>query len=208
MIVGGAGNDAIDGGSGIDTADFTNATGAVTVDLAAGTADEAAPSRVGPPSFSTSTLDGTAGFRILGELDGDHAGVSVSAAGDVNGDGIADVIIGAHSNDAGGSSAGAAYVVFGTTAAVTSVDLTAIAAGTGGFKIIGEAGSVAGRSVGGGDINGDGFADLLVGARSAGTYPNVTGAAYVVFGSAAPGRLRRRHHNEPRRGLPDYRRGP
>ena len=119
-------------------------------------------------------------------MDGDHAGVSVSAAGDVNGDGIADVIIGAHSNDAGGSSAGAAYVVFGTTAAVTSVDLTAIAAGTGGFKIIGEAGSVAGRSVGGGDINGDGFADLLVGARSAGTYPNVTGAAYVVFGSAAP----------------------
>jgi hypothetical protein len=80
----------------------------------------------------------------------------------------------------GGSNAGAAYVVFGQAVVPTSVNLADIAAGSGGFKIIGEtAFDNAGYSVSGaGDVNGDGFDDLSVGA------PTSAGAAYVVFGQA------------------------
>ena len=81
----------------------------------------------------------------------------------MNGDGIDDLIVGAFPNDAGGSNAGAAYVVFGTTLSVTAVDLDAVALGTGGFRIIGEVGSDnAGVSVSSAwDVNGDGIDDLL-----------------------------------------------
>ena len=81
---------------------------------------------------------GTGGFKITGEADGDRAGRSVSAAGDVNGDGFDDLIVGASENDEGGLNTGAAYVVFGG-AGLTSVNLGDVAAGIGGFKIIGEA---------------------------------------------------------------------
>ena len=73
----------------------------------------------------------------------------MSAAGDVNGDGIDDLIVGAAVNDSGGTDAGAAYVVFGTTGGFASpVDLDAIAAGTGGFKIQGETCRRPGRLLG------------------------------------------------------------
>ena len=81
---------------------------------------------------------GTGGFKITGETTDDNAGRSVSSAGDVNGDGFADVVVGARGNDAGGNAAGAAYVVFGAAGGLTAVDLDSIAAGTGGFRIIGE----------------------------------------------------------------------
>ena len=124
---------------------------------------------------------GTGGFKIQGEAAGDVAGNGVAAAGDVNGDGIDDLILGARSNDGGGSSAGAAYVVFGTASSTTqTIDLDAVAVGTGGFKIQGEAANrLAGLSVAAaGDVNRDGFADVIVGATRAGG-----GAAYVVYGS-------------------------
>ena len=57
---------------------------------------------------------GTGGFKNSGENLEDNAGISVSSAGDVNGDGRADVLVGAWKNEAGGSASGAAYVVFGT----------------------------------------------------------------------------------------------
>ena len=108
---------------------------------------------------------GTGGFKIQGENAGDHAGWSVSSAGDVNGDGFDDLIVGARGNASGGPpAAGAAYVVFGREPAADGafaipVDLDAVAAGTGGFKIQGEnAGDQAGFSVSSaGDVNGDGF---------------------------------------------------
>ena len=59
-----------------------------------------------PPS-SLADLDGTNGFKITGETADDRAGRSVSSAGDINGDGFADLIVGANGNDAGGSRAGA-----------------------------------------------------------------------------------------------------
>ena len=67
---------------------------------------------------TTDTTDGshslgTARAMLLGVSEGDYAGYSVSGAGDVNGDGYDDLLVGAYGQDAGGSLAGAAYVILG-----------------------------------------------------------------------------------------------
>jgi hypothetical protein len=126
---------------------------------------------------------GSDGFRIDGIDTVDRSGVSVSGAGDVNGDGLADLLIGAYNADPGGVGlAGESYVVFGKADGV-AVSLASL--GSGGFRIDGiDANDRSGRSVSGaGDVNGDGLADLIVGA--AGAAPGgagLAGESYVVFG--------------------------
>ena len=68
------------------------------------------------PSIDLSTIAaGTGGFVINGQSAGDLSGFSVASAGDVNGDGFDDLIVGARDADpTGGSGAGKSYVVFGT----------------------------------------------------------------------------------------------
>jgi len=90
-----------------------------------------------PTIINLATL-GSAGFRMKGELTGDMAGRSVSNVGDVNGDGIDDVIVGAYSADAGGLNSGRAYVVYGKTTGLASIDLTNLG-GANGFIIQGDA---------------------------------------------------------------------
>ena len=129
-----------------------------------------------------SSLDGTTGFRLDGAAS-DTAGRSVASAGDVNGDGYSDLIVGANGYNPSSSHAGAAYVVFGKAAGFAAVIDPSTLDGTSGFRLIGAAGDYSGYSVASaGDVNGDGFADLLVGAWRGG---NGAGAAYVVFGHAS-----------------------
>ena len=145
-----------------------------------------------PVELSAIELDANlGGFAIDGLSAGNFTGQSVSDAGDVNGDGYDDIIIGAPRAGPNGAGSGASYVVYGRPDVGgkkigTSIDLTPISAGTGGFVINGVAeGDESGRSVSGaGDVNGDGFADLIVGARYDDPNGLTSGASFVVFGSA------------------------
>ena len=143
-------------------------------------------------AIDLATLDGTNGFTLIGADANDQSGFSVSSAGDVNGDGFADLIVGApFAESAGGADLeGESYVVFGKAswAGAPSLDLATLD-GTNGFRLIGiDEYDVSGRSVSSaGDVNGDGFADLIVGAPSSGYNAPYTsaGESYVVFGKAS-----------------------
>ncbi len=132
------------------------------------------------------TLNGTNGFRLNGVDDGDRNGISVSNAGDINGDGFDDVIVGAYLADAGGNQSGESYVVFGKSGGFASVINLSTVDGTNGFLLAGiDDDDFAGLSVSGaGDVNGDGFDDLIIGAQGGDAGANDTGESYVVFGKA------------------------
>ena len=71
-----------------------------------------------PPNINLSSLSGADGFRLDGVAASDYSGRSVSAAGDINGDGIDDLIVGAYrASPNGNASSGSSYVVFGRAAA-------------------------------------------------------------------------------------------
>ena len=100
-------------------------------------------------NIDLSSLDGTTGFKLSGAAAGDHSGFSVASAGDVNGDGFADLIVGAGSADPNGSASGASYVVFGKASGfAANVDLSTLDGAT-GFKLSGETAGDLQRPLGG-----------------------------------------------------------
>lgn len=130
--------------------------------------------------FALSSLNGENGFRIEGINGGDNAGRSVTIAGDVNGDGRADVIIGAPYAIA---HKGEVYVILGQPTYPAVFNLSTLN-GANGFRLLGdEANGEAGTAVGAADVNGDGLDDVIVGASVAGTgSARFAGITYIFFG--------------------------
>jgi len=115
---------------------------------------------LGPFAGETPLVD--ADVAIDGSATWDVLGFAVAGTGDVDGDGRADIVLGAYGNDAGGLSAGAAWMFSAPLEASRLADATARLEGVG-------VDTAAGWSVAGaGDTNGDGHADVLVGAPGAG----------------------------------------
>jgi hypothetical protein len=133
------------------------------------------------PSFNLSSFNGKNGFAINGINAGDETGVSVSGAGDINADGIADIIIGA---PVAYNNTGQSYVIFGNKAGFGSTFNLAGLNGINGFVINGiNVGDNLGRSSSAGDVNGDGIADIIISAIEASPNGNHwSGQSYVIFG--------------------------
>ena len=146
-------------------------------------------------------LDGSNGFILNGIDAKDRAGISVSTAGDINGDGIEDLIVGAQLADPVNpnntsrvlGSAGEVYVIFGQNdygkREFELADLN-MDGELRGFKVDGlSGGDQLGRSVSSaGDVNGDGYDDLLLGAPNGDPLDDTSskisnaGETYVIFG--------------------------
>jgi hypothetical protein len=135
-----------------------------------------------PPRTAPSWVEATRGVPALdtvvalaGREADEWFGVAVAGAGDVNGDGYDDLIVGAYANNDGGPDGGRADVYFGGPELDPVPHLT----------VIGHEADYLGTSVGGGDVNGDGFSDVIVGSPADdGAAPNA-GTAFVYFGGPA-----------------------
>ena len=140
----------------------------------------------GSESLTTFNLDtytfdgGNGGFEINGAASWDNFGYSVSGGSDINGDGYSDFIIGAPNNDDNGTSSGIAYVFYGKQSGYSNIDLSGTLSSSDGFVIKGESAYdyIGGVVAMGGDVNGDGYDDLVIGNEN-------DDEAYLIFGKAA-----------------------
>ena len=121
--------------------------------------------------YGGSTPDAIPDRTFTGAAAGDELGWVVGCAGDMNGDGHPDVFAIALSNDAGGIDAGAIYVWFGGPGFDTTADLTVLGSGSNARLS---------HAAGAGDINADGFSDLIVSERS---------RTQIIFGGPVPDAL-------------------
>lgn len=147
--------------------------GAVAVFLGAGALAGAS----GSLSFDDAEL------LVLGAAANDQLGEVLSTAGDVDGDGLDDVLLGAPEVDLGGAGAGAAYLLLASGAVLGGASATASVSDADVIFVGEAAGDCAGLSVGSaGDLDGDGLAELLVGAPCNDSVGTFSGAVYVLYG--------------------------
>ena len=128
--------------------------------------------------FGGASPNNVADVTLTGAAASDWFGYAVAGAGDVNGDGYDDVIVGAYYNDAGGTNAGRAYVYYG--GAESGRDRRPDVHRRGGRRLLRPRG---GR--GAGDVDGDGYDDVIVGAYLNDAGGADAGRAYLFFGGAS-----------------------
>jgi glycosylphosphatidylinositol phospholipase D len=140
--------------------------------------------------FDLGRLDGTNGFTLHGVASGDRCGTAVASAGDINGDGVVDIVVGAPDVNGEGSNAGEGYVVFGRRGAFPpSISLSDLD-GSDGFVLKSpQSGYQTGKAVApAGDFNHDGVDDVVITAVSGSPAGReAAGITYVVFGRAGGG---------------------
>jgi hypothetical protein len=142
-------------------------------------------------NIDLATLTTAQGFKLSGAAAGDASGTSVSGAGDINGDGIEDIIVGAPLADPSGvDHAGESYVIYGKEGGLADIDLATLDPSR-GFRIVGALppGNYDGRVVNAaGDVNDDGIGDILVGSAGQNflIYGKVGGLGDVDLGALTP----------------------
>lgn len=181
VVVGDGGNDyaarSVTGGGDFDNDGYTEIALGASQEDSGGVDAGSAYVFYGPLSGTSSVSSADA--HLIGESIYDYAGYAVANAGDVNGDGMDDLLVGAYGSDAGGASAGSAYLLLGPLSG--SLDLS-LADG----RYIGEdAGDQAGSSLGSGDMDNDGLSDVIIGAPEVNDHGSAAGAVYMVLGSVS-----------------------
>ncbi len=146
----------------------------LTTILLVGSALAATPAEC-PVEGSWALSDATA--ALSGPAAYDRAGTAMDASGDLTGDGTVDLVVGMPGHDDPASQAGGVVVLL----AVPTAD--AVLGDGAGVPWLGEAADdTAGQAIAVGDLNGDGVAELVVGAPGEDSGGNQAGAAYLVFG--------------------------
>jgi hypothetical protein len=167
----------------------------VGLDVASGDLDDDGYDDVAVVSHGMTADLGTVAVRFQG-LGSDGGGVSVAdfdltieggaihgslfrvAIGDLDGDGVEDLVVGAPSADLDGSNSGGVFVFFGATLPTGTVELA-----TADAVLPGSDGEQAGSAIAIGDVNGDGVDDLAVGAPYADGEASQSGRVFVLYGS-------------------------
>ena len=148
------------------------------IQIAVNTSSATFPVTIDP--IVTSGNPGNADALLSGNQEGAQAGSSVASAGDVNGDGYSDAIVGAPTFDSNKPNQGAFFIYFGSSLGLNpNAGITVTGDNAIGNAFFGSALS------GAGDVNGDGFSDIIVGSWGYSNGQTEEGAAYIYYGSAA-----------------------
>ena len=127
---------------------------------------------------SSAGISATPAWTWIGDQAGAHAGYSVATAGDVNGDGFSDVLVGSPDRSNGQANEGRALLFLGSASGLSAVPSWSVESNQIGARL--------GASIAtAGDVNGDGFSDILVGAPGFDSGQIDEGAVFIFHGSAS-----------------------